>query len=29
MLGTIVDPVDDGRQRRVFEMTISVRNRLP
>jgi type IV pilus assembly protein PilW len=29
MLGTTVDPVDDGRQRRVFEMTISVRNRLP
>lgn len=29
MLGTIVDPVDDGRQRRVFEMTISLRNRLP
>lgn len=29
MLGTIVDPVDDRRQRRVFEMTISLRNRLP
>lgn len=29
MLGTTVDPVDDRRQRRVFEMTISLRNRLP
>ncbi|HEY0661787.1 MAG TPA: PilW family protein [Lysobacter sp.] len=29
MLGTNVNPVDDRRQRRVFEMTISLRNRLP
>lgn len=29
MLETTVDPVDDRRQRRVFEMTISLRNRLP
>jgi type IV pilus assembly protein PilW len=29
MLGTTVDPVDDRRQRRVFEITISLRNRLP
>jgi type IV pilus assembly protein PilW len=29
MLGTTVNPVDDRRQRRVFEMTISLRNRLP
>jgi type IV pilus assembly protein PilW len=29
MLGTTVDPVNDRRQRRVFEMTISLRNRLP
>lgn len=27
--GTTVDPVDDLRQRRVFSMTISLRNRLP
>lgn len=29
MLGTTVDPANDRRQRRVFEMTISLRNRLP
>lgn len=29
MLGTTVNPVDDRRQRRVFEITISLRNRLP
>jgi len=29
MLGTTVNPIDDRRQRRVFEMTISLRNRLP
>ena len=29
LLGTTVDPVDDRRQRRVFEVTISLRNRLP
>ncbi len=29
LAGTVVDPVDDLRQRRVFAMTISLRNRLP
>jgi type IV pilus assembly protein PilW len=29
MLGTRIDPVNDRRQRRVFEVTISLRNRLP
>ncbi len=29
LAGTTVNPVDDRRQRRVFSMTISLRNRLP
>jgi len=29
LAGTTVNPVDDRRQRRVFAMTISLRNRLP
>lgn len=29
VLGTTVNPIDDRRQRRVFEVTISLRNRLP